>query len=100
MIDEIDETAPDEGPFGPIPLELLEIEDELLAMVRNNCNPELDDECVPVWPCYQPATIDSLLKCAAATRIARLYLQRIGELMDDDITEAMFHHLIEKDFSL
>ena len=35
--DEIDET-PQEGPFGPIPLELLEIEDELLAMVRNNCN--------------------------------------------------------------
>ena len=90
---------PEEGHFGPIPVELLEIEEELLTMVRNNCNPELDEECVPVWPCYSVPTCETLIKCSAAIHIARLYLQRIGELIDGHISESQFHHLLENDFS-
>lgn len=92
------ETEQAEPLFGSLPLEILEAEDFLLALINNNGSEEIDDEGRPMYPTLSQETEFELLRAVAGLQIGRKYLVRIGEYLDDEITEEQFHAAIRQDF--
>ena len=94
------ETEQAEPLFGSLPLEILEAEDFLLALINNNGSEEIDEEGRPMFPTLSDEMEGELLRAVAGLQIGRKYLVRIGEYLDDDITEEQFHAAIRQDFDI
>lgn len=86
--------------FGSLPLEILEAEEFLLALINNNGSEEIDDEGRPMFPTLSEEMEGELLRAVAGLQIGRKYLVRIGEYLDDDISEEQFHAAIRQDFDI
>ena len=64
------------------------------------CSSDLDDEGRPMFPTLSEEMEGELLRAVAGLQIGRKYLVRIGEYLDDDISEEQFHAAIRQDFDI